>query len=188
MKFRLSVLLMAISLIVLSACSSPGSKLEPDTFSKNDLGIIKVDDPEFKLSYGMNRDDVEKLLGVPKEDENKIKHQSSYDFGIRIMYRDDTVAGIVLEDSSMGIYQTVRGIGVGSTSDQIKEAYGSKYALDDQSYIFDSKNERFIESIPTSGEDPKDLEQIYAMTPTLTDGDIISRIHLLDFRMATRLD
>lgn len=188
MKYKFTFLITAVVVLIMLTGCSQGNRFEPDTFSKDDLAIIKEDDSKFKLSYGMSRDDVEKLLGAPKEDENSFKHQSSYDFGVRIMYRDDTVAGIVLEESSKGIYQTVRGIGVGMTREQIEAVYGSKYALKDQSYMYDSKSERFIESPPNAADEkPEDLEQIYAMTPTI-NGDNVSRIHLLDFRMAARMD
>lgn len=185
LKFKHLFILGLMILLVLSGCSQ-AKKFEPDNFSKDDLAIIKEDDSKFKLSYGMSRTDVEKLLGNAKEDSMNSRI-SNYDFGVKVMYREDSVAGIMLTEDSKEIYQTARGASVGMTKEQIKEVYGSKYALGDHNidYIYDSKNDRFIES-PGSKE-AEDLEQIYSMSAMVVDGEVNS-IFLMDYRMGTRMD
>lgn len=81
LKFKHLFILGLMILLVLSGCSQ-AKKFEPDNFSKDDLAIIKEDDSKFKLSYGMSRTDVEKLLGNAKEDSMNSRI-SNYDFGVK---------------------------------------------------------------------------------------------------------
>lgn len=187
MRLKYQFLIMVV-LIILGGCSQ-ANKFEPDSFSKDDLAIIKEDDPKFKLSYGMSKTDVEKLLGKAKEDDSTNFRIFSYDFGVTIMYREDMVAAIMLSDDSKEIYQTARGASVGMTKEQIKEVYGSKYAVGDHdyniNYIYDSKNDRFIES--SGSKEPEDLEQIYSMSAKVVDGEVDS-IFLMDYRIGTLMN
>lgn len=183
---RKGIILFMIFLVILTGCSQE-KKFEPDTFSKDDLAIIKEDDPKFKLSYGMSKTDVEELLGKPRE-TNLLG--TNYDFGVKIMYRNDKVAGIFLGEESKGIYLTARGAGVGMKKEYIKELYGNRYALDktehNLDYQYDSKNKRYIEQW-TEGEKPEELEDIYLMSSIFVDGEAIN-IMVLDKRMGTLMN
>lgn len=182
---RRGIIVFTLFLVMLAGCNQE-KKFEPDTFSKADLAIIKEDDQKFKVSYGMSRSDVEKLLGAPKKDSINSRI-SNYDFGVQVMYRNDMVAGIMLDTDSKEIYKTARGVSVGMTKEQIKEVYGSKYARDEHNldYIYDSKNKRFTEELPE--KEKEELEQIYWLSTMIVDGES-KAIMLLDGRMASRMD
>lgn len=110
-------------LILLTACGSSKSGLTVD-----DLAIVKVDDQKAVIKYGMSRADSEKVLG--KGEKMTIGDSFTYNSGVRIMYRNDKVAGISLTDESADAYETVSGLKIGMLKDEIKEVYGDQHQGD----------------------------------------------------------
>ena len=133
MRKILAACMAAVTMILMVSCG--GEQFEPHVMTKEDIGAVRVSDGE-KITYGMKRFDVEKILG--KSDSDSTESTSiSYDGGkISIFYRstDDvgktlttdqqTVAGIQLGADSAGAYESPRGLQVGDTRDDILKAYG----------------------------------------------------------------
>lgn len=80
-------LLVVLFLFVLTACAD-----SKDGVTTKDLAIQKVNDHKAIVEYGMSRADAEEVLG--KGEDKDIANSVMYSSGVRIMYREDKVAGI----------------------------------------------------------------------------------------------
>lgn len=188
-------LLIMILVVLLIGCSSGNFK--PDTLSKNDLSIVKLDDKKSMVSYGMKRADAEKILGTGKKDE---LGRYEYDFGVSIGYRvdkdsgDETVAFIMLEEESSNVYSTIRGSKIGDLKSEVMKLYGEKYPMPtyrvdrDISYVYDLKNKRFLGQVTISERVKADelMEHIGADFIFNDDG-YVNKIMLYDRHMAMYL-
>ncbi|WP_440832364.1 hypothetical protein [Paenibacillus sp. 22594] len=140
-------------LFVLAGCSSSSgasnskaAKLEPDTFSEQDMAIYKVDNSKERVSYGMRRKDAEKVLGTGSVG---ITNSYTYESGVSVLYRDDKAVAITLKRESQGTYRTARGAETGMTKANIKELYGEKYAFESSEkymeYYYDTEVKQLVE-------------------------------------------
>jgi len=113
---------------------------------------------------------------------------TQYDFGVTVAYREGTVAGIFLEEESKSVYKTTRGISIGASKDEIKRAYGKKYALEaaenNLDYIYNSKSNEFLGMVSAQSLDSKDvMAETFMLSVMLKDG-VVDRIMLLVRQMA----
>ncbi|MDP5276150.1 hypothetical protein [Chengkuizengella axinellae] len=180
-NFFLIVLLLLLTLI---GCSGKEYS-EPDTLSKEDLCIIKIEDSK-KVCYGMSKEDTEEILGAALVEDS---FYNDYDFGVRVGYREDLVAFIFLNYQSKDIYQTSRGAQVGMSREDIKNLYGSKYVneLDyELRYAFDSNNNIFLDYEMRNNNleslNIEDMEKTYITHFSFLDDDTIEFLSLLDAR------
>ena len=132
---KVYLMLLFISLLILG-CSNSNNDI-----SKDDLFVIDHYSNE-KIGIGMEKADVEEILGPFTHDETGKFHV--YNDGIWIAYRDEKVAGIVLEEGSEERFSTTRNLRVSSTRNEVIETYGdfiSDEDLDRNSYMmFDILN------------------------------------------------
>ncbi len=112
---KVCLVLILISLLILG-CSNSNNDI-----SKDDLFVIDHYSNE-KIGIGMDKADVEEVLGSSTYDETGKFHV--YNDGIGIAYRDEKVAGIVLEEGSEERFSTTRNLRVSSTRNEVIETYG----------------------------------------------------------------
>jgi len=186
MKTKFSILIFAgVLTLILSSC---GNGFKTDTYSKDDMCIIKVGDSKAKVCYGDSRSDVEKVLG--NGEKNEIK-SFDYNSGVSIFYRNDVVAGIVLNKESKNLFKTARGAGIGMLKVDIKKLIGEKYAIEDSTndkleYIIDSENNKFTDKTTLALAFTKEEKQSFYVVSVYFNEDGYSReIELIDDRMDT---
>ncbi|MGG4108614.1 hypothetical protein AAXB25_32460 [Paenibacillus lautus] len=141
--------LLIVLILVLGGCSGSGEPTEK--FTKEDMGIVRIDNGQ-KVHYGMNRADAEKVLGTGQEHARGV---FDYDFGIAVFYRDDAVVAIRMEEESKGHYQTTRGAEIGMQIGEIKKRYGEydpSPSDDIMEYFYDNKKGKFLEKSPPKTE------------------------------------
>ncbi|WP_157793992.1 hypothetical protein [Paenibacillus donghaensis] len=143
------VIMLVAMLLTITACNSGNDvadQLEPDTFSKQDMAIYKVDNTKGRVSYGMSRKDAEKVLGTGDE---ATTNTYTYDSGVGVLYRDDKVVAITLKRESQGVYRTARGAEIGMSTTRITELYGEKHAINGtgnyQEYHYDTETGQFLD-------------------------------------------
>ncbi|TCZ74631.1 hypothetical protein E0485_19400 [Paenibacillus albiflavus] len=191
MKLKTITVLMLLFSVLLSGCGE--GKFKPDTMSKDDIAIMKIDDKNAKIYYGMKRSEAEKILGNGNKDI-LIK----YDFGVEIMYRvnkennEETVALISLDEGSKKIYSTIRGIKVGDLKSDVIKSYGEKYPVPtmkidrDIAYYYDLKLKKFMgqESLANPLSNKDDLYEQIGTDFIFNDNGYVDRIMLYDRHMA----
>lgn len=177
--------------VILSACGSK-EKFKPDTFSIKDMCIVKVENGD-SVCYGDSREKAEQVLGVGRKAEEKYLKTYEYDFGVYIYYRDNRIAGIILEPESEGVYQTARGARIGDRQSTIKEMYGEMYVLESMGmldYVYDSKQRKFLGRVSLESTDSEKFLDIYQLSVLYdtVDEENVKRIILCDRRFAKYLD
>lgn len=177
---RLKITTIAVVLLLLLAgCGNSNNAITVD-----DLSIHKVGDSKSKVTYGMSRDDAEKVLGRGKGEG--FGSWFTYNSGVQIMYREDKVAGIALREESAGTYETSKGAKVGMLKDELKKIYGDNYLGDHErnlDYAYDTVNKKFLKE----SESPKtqeENEKTYVISAVFDDNGYAQTIMLLDRRMA----
>ncbi|EJW17569.1 hypothetical protein M5X00_16550 [Paenibacillus alvei] len=182
--FRLFLPLFAM--IILVAC---GSEFKPDTLSKKDIGIVKIDDSNASVYHGMKQAEAEKILGQGKGD---LKSIIKYDYGVSVIYREldgnATVAAIYLDKDAEKVYKTARGIKIGDTKSDVHKAYGEKYPIPtnqinrDISYVYDLTNKMFMGqvSIETEVKDKNELYDQIGVDFIFNDDGFVDRVMLYD--------
>lgn len=178
--FRLFLPLFALILLV--AC---GSDFKPDTLSKKDIGIVKIDDSNASVYHGMTRAEAEKILG-----EGKGSPLVAYNNGVSILYRkegnNESVAFIALDAEK--VYKTARGIKIGDTKSDVHKAYGEKYPIPtnqinrDISYVYDLTNKMFMGqvSIETEVKNKNELYDQIGVDFIFNDDGFVDRVMLYD--------
>ena len=129
-----TLLAASLLLLILAGCGSNSEagntnavNMEPDTFSKQDMAIYKIDNSKERVSYGMSRKAAEKVLGTGVEG---ITNSYTYESGVNVLYREDKAVAIRLQGGTQGEFRTARGAEAGMTKAEIKQLYGEKYALE----------------------------------------------------------
>lgn len=180
--FRLFLPLFAM--IILVAC---GSEFKPDTLSKKDIGIVKIDDSNASVYHGMTRAEAEKILG-----EGKGSPLVAYDNGVSILYRkegnNESIAFIALDKDADKVYQTARGIKIGALKSDVLKSYGEKYPIAthkvdrDISYVFDLNGKKFLDkdTIFEKVKDEKELHEHIGADFLFNDDGYVERIALYD--------
>lgn len=180
MKLR-GALLFFVLVFLLAGCSQNEQKVE---LTKKDLTIEKVGESKSKVEYGMSRSDAEKVLGTG---EKSTMSFFSYGSGVKIMYRDDKVAGISLDQESADAYQSPK-IKIGMLKEDIKKTYGEENILleaeKNLDFAFDTKEGTFLTQDSKTKENIEDMENVYLVSVVFDDNGYAERIMLLDQRMA----
>lgn len=178
---------MVLFIVVMAGCSSGGG----DAFTKDDMCIVKVDDEQAKVCYGMDRAEVEKVLG---EGEKSVSaNLFTYDQGANIWYRGDMAAGISLDKDSKGVYKAIRGAESGMLKEDIKRLYGKKHAVEltnkNLDYAFNENEKKFLsESDLKSFQKPEEMEHTYQFSAMFDEDGYAESIMLLDRKMAMNLE
>ena len=117
MKRRIGFMALAIALMtVLAGCAS----FKQDILSTADIAIVNAEGKTI-VSYGMDRAQVEKTLGVGTEDSD-MKWVMYEDIQASIWYRDNKVVGYIFADPDLA---SARGLKVGMPAAAIRKLYGS---------------------------------------------------------------
>ncbi|WP_019638365.1 hypothetical protein [Paenibacillus fonticola] len=180
MKYKFPLLLAALFIFLLGGCTG---KSENDSVTLKDMTITKEGDKKTKVHYGMDRSDAEKILGSGEE---IMKFMIKYDPGVTIMYRNDKVAGIVLDVNSSDIFRAHR-LQIGMHRDKVKEIYGEVYIIDTAEYIdyaYDTNSKKFIDSEPDVKLTQEEMEDVYVISVIFDEEGLVNRILLLDQKMA----
>ncbi|WP_151735699.1 hypothetical protein [Paenibacillus tengchongensis] len=165
--------------LLLTACGSSDGG-----FSTKDLAIQKVGDDQAVVRYGMSRVDAESILG--EEGELESGNSFSYSSGVKVMYREDKVAGIYLTEESEGAYETAAGLSSGMNNDDVKKIYGDHYLSDLENnldYAYDSDSGQYLKETEWAKKFEDDTK-IYLIS-VIFDGQGSARtIMLTDRQMA----
>jgi len=181
-----------VGLVLLAGCGkSAGSKSAGSKtagFSPADMCIQKVDDAKIKVCYGDSREDVEKVWG--EGSPGALKLFTDYAPGVIISYRDDLVAMLQLDAESVGQYQIAAGFNSDVSPEEIEKAYGTEHAVKgkrDLSYYYSLKEQKLLPT-PTQNMGKKDLEQVMVFSAIVTPNSQVTRMMMMDQRMAAFMD
>ncbi|MEK3683677.1 hypothetical protein [Paenibacillus sp. FSL R10-2736] len=172
-------ILALLFLFCLTACGSSNGGL-----TTKDLAIKKVDDDKAVVQYGMNRVDAEKVLG--EGEDIKIGNSFAYSSGVRIMYREDKVAGINLTEESEDMYETVGGLIIGMSKEDVKKIYGDQYLADlekNLDYAYDSDSKQFVKESEWA-KNIEDNTKIHLISVMFDGNGYVRSILLTDKQMA----
>lgn len=176
-----------LPILVLALLVACGSEFKPDTMSKKDIGIVKIDDSNASVNHGMTRAEAEKIIG-----EGKGSPLVAYNNGVSILYRkegnNEAVAFIALDKDADKVYQTARGIKVGALKSDVLKSYGEKYPMPthkvdrDISYVFDLTGKKFLDqtTIFEKVKDEKELYEHIGVDFLFNDDGFVERIALYD--------
>lgn len=177
MKRVFQYMLSIVMLALLMGCSS---EFKPDTLSENDLCIVKEDDSKSKVCFGMERSEAEEILGQATKNI-----MMRYDYGVSVVYREDTVAYITLDEKSKDIYKTVRGVQVGDDKENVLKLYGEKYPImrttspETVDYVYDNVKGNFVGEQSWEETDPSAFKDQLFVSTYIVDGKV-SKIFLAD--------
>lgn len=128
--------------ILMIGCSSGNSELQE--IKASDLCVTHINLKE-KICYGDERKKVEKITGLSIDPEPY--SSTGYENGVSIMYRDDKVVAIRLDDESLGIYE-IKYAKLGETKTNVIERLGSENAYANAprnlDYFYDSQTKKFM--------------------------------------------
>ncbi|GIP32672.1 hypothetical protein [Paenibacillus sp. J2TS4] len=185
MKIGLHLLILLV-LVISVGCGKSAGSFEADTFSDKDMCIRKKEDLNAVICYGMSRAKAEEVAGSETGSNMGI---ADYPDGVRIFYRDDTVAGMALFEGSQGIYQTARGAELGMLLDDIKKLYGEKYKLDtgerNLDYAYDTATQKFLSTAEAGMKTQGESQSIYLFSGLFKGEDHTAEsLFLVDRKMA----
>ncbi|WP_341186322.1 hypothetical protein [Paenibacillus sp. FSL H7-0756] len=166
-------------MFVLTACAD-----SKDGVTTKDLAIQKVNDHKAMVEYGMSRAEAEEVLG--KGEDKDIANSIMYSSGVRIMYREDKVAGITLAEESKDTYETTGGFKIGMSKDDFKQIYGDQYLTDMErnlDYAYDSINKRYLHDKEWAAK-AEDDTKIYVISGLFNGKGEADGVVLVDKRMA----
>lgn len=174
-----------MSLVFLAGCGGNNS-FKQDSFSNKDMCVVNIDSAK-EICYGQTQTDAEKVVGTGEQ--GFAKNVVNYDFGISLMYRNDEVVGISINEESKGIYKTARGAEVGISKEDSKNMYSNKYAIDKATYnldfFYDTSTNKFLGDKSLESQRIKDeLEKVFVLSFMYSSDNQADRIMLLDLKMA----
>lgn len=171
---RLFILFAALLLLLITACGG-----KTNVLSENDIEIIDVHTKE-KISYGMGRAEVEKILG---KGEKISDDMFGYDKGVTIIYKADKLIGIMLSNRSEGNFETAQGVKIGMLGSEVLELYGSENNIDRDlkmiEFAYEENSGKFLKEYPKTDEEAQAV-QIYTYDSFLDDNQYIFSINLID--------
>ncbi len=137
------LVVITLSLFFSSACSNKASVYVPDKFSIKDLSVYTAKDRK-PVTYGMSKEEVEKVVGKPLDDSQTLSNSFSYK-GCTILYRDNkaVLISVLSEDNIHEISLiTNRDIKLGDSSGDIALKYGDETmaTANDITFCFQKKN------------------------------------------------
>ena len=185
--------ILAVVIVILLVGCSTKVDFKQNEIIEQDLCVRLIDDHKKSICYGMNRADVEELTGQGEQD-GLLAVQ--YKHGLSVMYRykegeSDSkakVAGFFINKMARNTYETPRGIRVGMERVQMKEAYGTKHAIDAGNmvyYQYDMEKEKFIaKNGPELKGGPEERQSIVSIEAHGEEDGDIEMIMMIDHRMA----
>ncbi|MEK8217169.1 hypothetical protein [Paenibacillus sp. FSL L8-0463] len=143
--------------------SSQTENKEVSRISLNDFSISRIGNDDEQIYYDMGRSEAEKILGQPSEMSTYDSAVlCTYNLGVDILYRNESVAGILLSAASEGEYQTQRGLSIGMQGTEVKGLFNQspEQLISDSivNYIYDSVLDDVLEGIPNP---PRDTVFVY---------------------------
>lgn len=183
------LVLAGLVLAGVAGCSGGGTgeAAEPDKMSAEEGCIVKINDPEQKICYGMAKSEAEAIAGTGNESGRPLPDYQ-YEGGLRIGYRDDSVALLSLQGEESA-YETIRGAGPGTTKADMKASYGEQYALEEGvrhlDYFFNLENKTPLvmdDLMKQRGEE--EMQGTLIVSATFDSGDAVDHIMIMDRRMA----
>lgn len=146
---------------------------------------MKVDDSKTKVVYGMIRADAEKVLGTGE----KSSFGYDYEHGVKLLYRDDKVTGIILDEETKGVYEAIGGTKIGMLKSEVTEIYGEGYLTEKAGntnlrYYYDTVKKSFLKEEELAKDNEEDYEKVLGVFIEFDDNGYVDRISLTDHRMA----
>ncbi len=97
-------------------------------YGEDDLSLVDTMSGS-KITLGMSQQDIETITGAPEQTD---RDTLIYD-GVIVMYEEGRAVSFIVsngmfKDGKETRYKTTRGIGVGTSADDFKKAYGDSYA------------------------------------------------------------
>lgn len=179
------VIFVIATLLVLTGCGSSDKMI-----MKNDLSFNKVGDRKAKVGYGMSRSQVEKVIGKGRTG----KFRDEYPSGITIMYREDTVASIFIDENAKDIYETSGGLKIGMLESDAKKKYGDQFFADVETgailaYAYDTSTKSFLnrESPAKKQKSEEEMEDVLMITMTFDNEGYATSILMMDQKMSKLL-
>ena len=172
-----------------TGCSggSAGEAAEPDKMSAEEGCIVKINEPGQKICYGMAKSEVEAIAGTGEESGRPLLDYQ-YEGGLRVGYRDDSVALLSLQWEESA-YETIRGTGAGTSKAEMKASYGDRYALEEGvrnlDYFFNMENKEPLvmdDLMKQRGEE--EMQGTLIVSATFDSSDAVDHIIIMDRRMA----
>lgn len=192
-KLLIVALIVCISLLV--GCSNSNSNSNSNNNSGSGLKEIKTSDLcvthinlDAKICYGDEKKKVETIVGEGEGSSTLI----TYDNGIRVMYRGDKVAGVILTEESDGVFESVIDVSMGDSKKVIKDKLGNDNAIDtiakNLDYFYDSDVKHFIKETSSNKKSTKEeMEKVYVISFLFDPAGKADTIMWLDWRMAMYL-
>lgn len=166
-------------ILLLTACGASN-----DGLTTKDLAVQKTGEKKAVVQYGMGRVDAEKILG-PGEELN-FGHSFEYGSGATVVYREDKVAGIYLSEGSEEVYETVAGLSIGMSKEDVEKIYGKHYlqtADRNMDYAYDSSRKQYLKDTEWAKKFEDDT-QIYLISLIFDGNGQVRTIMLSDRKMA----
>jgi hypothetical protein len=132
MSLKTVAVVLTLSAISLAASANHDPNLDPKKSEKNGKFVIEPFVGMGKLHFGMSREEMIKILGEPQGTSNAPNINDYTKLGLTVVLRENVVWGIFCGDKSKPDSdlikncrcKTTKGIGMGSTKQQIVAAYG----------------------------------------------------------------
>jgi hypothetical protein len=177
--------LLAISIIGIvalqSGCSASETVFEPDVFFDEDMCVRRTETGR-QVCYGQSRLEAEAVAGDGRE---TMPGTYEYEGGLSLFYRDDKVAAIRLTGDSQD-YESIRGLQLGASKEEILELYGSTHLIDSSTrfvdYYYDSQKQEFV-GIEATATNSEEAIEIYVISIGLED-DVSWSFMVTDMRHA----
>jgi hypothetical protein len=137
------------------------------------------------ISLGMAKEEVDKLLGV--QEKKDFKNMYNY-HGLEVFYRNDKVAGLIINASQneTGRFKTNKKIGLGSSNDDVIKAHGDSIEKNGDRYLtyFYEKKENSlvkVDELPKNTETSA-TENLYCFSYLLFENGKVSMILIGDYQ------
>ncbi|WP_172195837.1 hypothetical protein [Saccharibacillus qingshengii] len=188
---KMQVILASLLMGVTAGCGSE-EKFEPNVWAEREMCVIKVEDTEADICYGMEREEAEQATGAVAEEDKPTG--TMYADGLRVFYREGKVAAIDLTEPSRGVYRTARGAQVGMTRTELIDLYGDAYMKETGpghlDYYYDIDAKRLLQDpqkdLAMGSEE--DLQNTHLISIQLDGDEKAEFISVMDRRRAVRMD
>ncbi|URN92868.1 MAG: hypothetical protein NAG76_13555 [Candidatus Pristimantibacillus lignocellulolyticus] len=186
-KLLIVALIVCISLLAGCSNSNNNSGSGLKEIKTSDLCVTNIN-LDAKICYGDEKKKVETIVGEGEGSSTLI----TYDNGIRVMYRGDKVAGVILTEESDGVFESVIDVSMGDSKKVIKDKLGNDNAIDtiakNLDYFYDSDVKHFIKETSSNKKSTKEeMEKVYVISFLFDPAGKADTIMWLDWRMAMYL-
>jgi hypothetical protein len=188
----------ALFIIIVMVLISVGCGNGSVGYTLDDLSVVNKNGQTLK--YGMSRLAIERILGAPDEIWENIvyyNNDANDDYTITVIYRDNIAAAININSCAGDEWKTPKGIGIGSSKEDLIKAYGfdDSYIIANSPITYDLWLYEDGNALKNAGRDRGRMENggivtlpfDYSISFQLDDitGDV-ARIIIVDYMFATR--